>query len=86
MQISISQARQNLPQLVNRVFNGEEFVITKNKIPAALLTVADKKQKKKTFKRRILPKTTYLFSHLKGETIKIANNLRTYSWKGTYDT
>lgn len=86
MQISISQARQNLPQLINRVFNGEEFIITKNKIPAALLTIIGKKQKKKIDKKRILPKTAYLFSHLKGKTIKVADNLRTYAWKGKYDT
>lgn len=86
MHISISQARQNLPQLITRVFNGEEFVITKNKIPAALLTSPDRKQKKKSEKKRILQKSSYLFSHLKGATIKVADNLRLHSWKGKYGT
>ena len=43
-QINVSKARQTLPQLLNRVYSGEEFVIVKNKIPIAHLIPVKKER------------------------------------------
>ena len=83
IQINISQARQILPSLINRVYQGEEFIIVKNKIPIAQITPVDKKLIKRK-EKKILPEARKLFKHLKGSNIKIANFLRDSAWKGTY--
>lgn len=36
-QVTVSGAREEWAQLVNRVFAGEEFLVVKNKIPVARL-------------------------------------------------
>ena len=72
-QINVSTARQTLPQLLNRVFNGEEFVIVKNKIPIAHLIPV---KKEKIVKKRILPGATKLMAHLKGDSVDIVNRWR----------
>lgn len=53
-QINVSDFRQNLPNYLNRVFAGEEFLIVKNKIPVAHLNPV-KKEKVVLRKRKILP-------------------------------
>lgn len=73
-QVSASQARQNLPTLLNRAFAGEEFMIFKNKIHLANLVPAGKE--KRLIKRRILPGATKLMSHLKGDSVDIVNTWR----------
>lgn len=83
--VNISQARQTLPSLVDKVYQGEEFVIVKNKIPVAqLIPVTSKKIKIQ--KKAIIPGATRLFSHLKGTNIKIADKLRASAWRGNYGT
>lgn len=83
IQVNISQARQILPSLVDKVYQGEEFVIIKNKIPVAqLIPVTSKKIKNP--KKIIIPRATRLFSHLKGSSVKIANQLRESAWRGNY--
>lgn len=83
--VTISQARQNLPSLINRVYAGEEFLIVKNKIPMAQISPVKKRQKKKKFSRKILPEATTLLTHLKGSTIEVADMLRERAWRGSYD-
>lgn len=83
IQVNISQARQTLPTLVDKVYQGEEYVIVKNKIPVAQL-VPVTKEVTKTAKKKIIYKATRLFSHLKGTNTKIADKLRESAWKGNY--
>ncbi len=55
--MNVSQARQRFLEIANRAYAGEEFIVTKNKIP--LLTISPiRKEKKiqKIFKRKIDPK------------------------------
>lgn len=81
-QISISKARQDFLNLANRVFAGEEFLVTKNNIPMMLLKPI---RKEKALKRRILPGATKLMSHLRGSTLEIADKLRKDAWYGKHD-
>lgn len=83
IQINISQARQDLPSLINRVYEGEEFIIVKNKIPVAQITPVGKKIALKK-EKKLLPQALKLFKHYKGSNIKIANFLRESAWKGKY--
>ena len=83
IQISISEARQILPSLINRVYQGEEFIIVKNKIPVAQITPVGKKMVLSK-EKKLLPEAIKLFTHFKGSNIKIANFLRDSAWKGTY--
>jgi antitoxin (DNA-binding transcriptional repressor) of toxin-antitoxin stability system len=53
IQITISQARQNLPSVVDRALAGEEFVILRNRMPVVKISAVGKN--KKVIKRRILP-------------------------------
>lgn len=83
IQINISEARQTLPSLINRVYQGEKFVIVKNKIPIAQVIPVQKKiilRKEK----KILREAGKLFKRFKGSNIKIANFLRDSAWRGTY--
>lgn len=83
IQVNISQARQTLPSLVNKVYQGEEFVIVKNKIPVAqLIPIVNKKIG--TSVKKIVPKATKLFRYLKGSNIEIADKLRKSAWRGNY--
>ena len=85
-QISVSDARQQLPSLINRVFAGEEFVISKNNLKIAkLIPFSAPLTQKKFSKRRILPGATTLFSHLKGSTLEVADKLRESALRGSYD-
>lgn len=55
--MNISQARQRFLEIANRVYAGEEFVVTKNKIPVLTISPIRKEKKiKKIFKRKIDPK------------------------------
>ena len=87
IQINISDARQNFPSLINRVYAGEEFLVVKNKIPVARIISVDKKKKKLT-KRQILPEAFGIWKNRpewKGlSTIQIAYKLREQAWKGNY--
>ena len=75
IQISVSQARQEFLELVNRVYSGEEFLVVKNKIPMLVMQpVKIQKPARKT--RRILPGATRLMSHLKGDSVGIVNQWR----------
>lgn len=81
--ISISDARNNLPNLINRVYRGEEFLILKNKIPVAKLSaVSDNKQ---VAVKKILPEATKIFSKLKGSSVEIVNKWRKEALYGKYD-
>lgn len=83
--VSVSYARQNFPDLVNRAYAGEEFLVVKNNIPVAkMIPVGDKTARKR--KKKIVPGATSLFSHLKGSTIEVADKLRESAWRGTYDS
>lgn len=83
IQVNISQARQTLPTLVDKVYRGEEYVIVKNRIPVAQLVPLTKKVNK-IAQKRIISTAIRLFSHLKGSNIKIANELRESAWRGKY--
>lgn len=80
-QISVSQARQNLSQLLNRVFAGEEFLLVKNNIPVAHLTPV---RKERVVKKRILPGATKLLAHWKGPTLDVARRLRKLAEQSNY--
>lgn len=54
IQISVSQARQDFLQIANQVYGGEEFLVTKNKIP--WLTINPIKKEKRIIKRKIYSK------------------------------
>lgn len=86
--VTISQARQDLPSLINRVYAGEEFLIVKNKIPMAQISPVKKRQMKKIFKRKILPEVFGMWKNRKEwkglSTIEIADRLRESAWKGNY--
>lgn len=83
IQINISQARQMLPSLINRVYQGEEFVIIKNKIPVAQITPLGRK-KTAVKEKKILADTEKLFKHFKGSNVAVADFLRNAAWKGNY--
>ncbi len=90
MTMNVSQARQRFLELVNRVYAGEEFLITKNKIPVLTISPIRKENKiKKTFKRKIDPKIFGMWKNRKDfkgmSTIEIADMLREKAWKGNYD-
>ena len=74
IQVSVTQARQQLPQLLNRVFAGEEFLVVKNKIPVA--TISPVKREKAVIKKRLIPGATKLMSHLRGDSVDIVNEWR----------
>lgn len=82
-QINISQARQILPSLINRAYQGEEFIIIKNKIPVAQIIPVDKKTVLKS-EKKLLPQALKLFKRYKGSNIKVANFLRDTAWRGKY--
>lgn len=87
-QISASQARQELPSLLNRVFAGEEFEIVKNKIPFANL-VPVKKKMEVLKKRRILPEAFGMWKDrwpASKSSVDIVNEWREEMWKGRYDS
>jgi len=86
-QINISEARQNLPSILQQVYEGKEFLVTKNNIPLAKFIRVDNRGVKKT-KRKIVPK---VFGIWKNRTewqglsaVEIANKLRESAWKGMY--
>ena len=86
--MNISQARQRFLEIANRTFAGEEFVITKNKIP--VLTISPiKKEKKFRVKRKINLRSFGMWKNRKEwkglSTIEIADKLREQAWKGKYD-
>lgn len=81
-QISVSQARQDFLQLVNRVYAGEEFLVVKNGIQ--MLEMRPVRKEKRVIKRRILSGATKLMSHLKGTTLEVADRLRRDAWYGKY--
>ncbi len=72
-QVNVSQFRQNLPSLLDRVFAGEELLILRNRIP--MVTISRVKRDK-VFKKRILPGATKLMIHLKGKSVDIVNGWR----------
>lgn len=86
--MNVSQARQRFLELVNRVYAGEEFLITKNKIPVLTITPI-KKEKKLRVKRKINFKSFGMWKNRKEwkglSTIEIADRLRELAWKGKYD-
>lgn len=86
-QINVSDFRQNLPNYLNRVFAGEEFLIVKNKIPVAHLNPV-KKKKMVVKKRRILPEAFGMWKNRKEwrgmSSIEIADMLREKVLKGNY--
>ena len=83
--ISISEARAKLPQLVNRTFAGEEFLIVKNQIPAAKLVAVNFKQTVQV-KKKVLPEAFGMWKDLKKDTVDIANSWRSGAWRGSYDS
>ena len=72
--VSVSYAREKLPELINRAYQGEEFLILKNKIPVAKLTAVTRNEKAPV--KKILPQATKVFSHLKGTSSQIVNKWR----------
>ena len=83
-QITVSNLRQNLPTFINKVFSGEEFLITKNGLSVAKLTPA-RMVKKKIKKKKILKEAFGMWRDLKGSTIEITERWRKEAWKGIYD-
>lgn len=81
--VSVSYAREKLPELINRAYQGEEFLILKNKIPVARLTAATRSGK--TPPKKILTRATKVFSHLKGTSTQIVNKWRKEALYGRYD-
>lgn len=74
--VNISFARQHLPELVNRVFAGEEFVIVKNKIPVAKIGAVKPQITEHQRKKRVIPGAFGMWKDLKGSTVEIADRLR----------
>ena len=87
IQISVSQARQDFLQIANQVYGGEEFLVTKIKIP--WLTINPIKKEKRIIKRRIYSKAFGMWKNRKDwrglSTIEIADKLRRQAWRGNYD-
>lgn len=86
IQISASAARQQLPQLLNRVFAGEEFVVVKNRIPVATLSPV-RKEKQVIRKRKILPEAFGMWKNRwpkSKSSVDIVNEWREEIWKGRY--
>lgn len=85
-QVNISYARQHLPELVNRAFSGEEFLIMKNDIPVARITKADiSSARRKKVKKRVVPGAFGMWKDLKGSSVDIVNKWREQAWRGRYD-
>lgn len=84
IQVNVSELRQNLPTFINRVFTGEEFLITKNGLMVAKLTPA-KNMIKKPKKRIVLPSAFGMWKDFKGETVEIVNKWKKEAWRGNYD-
>lgn len=87
IQISVSQARQDFLQIANQVYGGEEFLVTKNKIP--WLTINPIKKEKRLVKRKVYSKAFGMWKNRKDwkglSTIEIADKLRREAWRGNYD-
>lgn len=87
-QINISEARQNLPSILQQVYEGKEFLVTKNNIPLAKFIKVDSRRVNKP-KRKIVPKVFGIWKNRqewKGlSTVEIADRLREQAWKGSYD-
>ena len=75
IQISVSQARQDFLQIANQVYGGEEFLVTKNKIPMLVMRPI-KPEKSLRRQRIILPGATRLMAHLEGDSVKAVNEWR----------
>lgn len=83
--VNISYARQHLPELVNRVFGGEEFVIVKNNIPVARVSKVSPGMIQKKKKKRMVTGAFGMWKDLKGSTVDIVNKWREEAWRGRYD-
>lgn len=86
--VSVSYARQNFPQLVNRAYAGEEFLVVKNNIPVVTIQKSVQINSDRS-KKRALSSVFGLWKDrpdMKGKTtIEIADELRKKAWYGSYD-
>lgn len=83
-QLNISGARQNLSKLLENIyFQGEDVLITKNNIPLVRIT-AISRTGKQIKERKIIPQAFGIWKDIKGDTVKIAQELRKASWVGKY--
>lgn len=78
--ISVSQARQQFPSIIDRVFAGDSFVVTKQRLPVAEIRPVRREPAMR--KKRIIPAATQIFSHLQGPSVDIVNQWRDAAWKG----
>lgn len=79
-QVTVSWAREEWAQLVNRVFAGEAFLVVKNNIPVARLLPVEKTTRVRR-QRKILPIATKLLSHFTGNAADVGMLLRRRAWR-----
>lgn len=82
-QVSISQARQHFPSLIESVYYGDEVLVTKHKIPIAKIVPLSSSPGKMA--QRSVPKEAFgLWKDIKGKTTVVARKLRKEAWVGNY--
>lgn len=65
--INITQAREQLPQLMDEVFlNSKTYLITRRGIPMVKIIKADKSQEKKQISKKVIRKSIRLAGNIKG--------------------
>ncbi|MDP1722181.1 MAG: type II toxin-antitoxin system prevent-host-death family antitoxin [Candidatus Gottesmanbacteria bacterium] len=79
-QVTVSWAREEWAQLVNRVFAGEEFLVVKNNIPVARLLPVEKTAPT-VHRKKILPAASTLLSHFTGTAAQVGLLLRQRAWR-----
>lgn len=79
--VSVSQARQQFPSIIDRVFAGDSFVVTKQRLPIA--EIRPFRRATLVGKKRIIPAATRIFRYLHGSSVDIVNQWRDAAWKGS---
>lgn len=83
VQVNVSDFRENLPSIMDRVIGGEEFEVLRNRMVIARVSPAKKRMKSKLnlsafgmWKNR---------KDMQGPIEEVAARLRERAWKGDYD-
>lgn len=79
--ISVSQARQQFPSIIDRVFAGDSFVVTKQRLPVA--EIRPIRREVRVGKKRIIPAATRILRDLQGSSLDVVSQWRDAAWKGT---
>ena len=81
--VDFSEARSNLSQILNKIyFDRGEVVITKRKIPIAVISRYEEKQMVPVVKKNLDSPLFGIWKKDKRSAVTIANGLRKKMWRG----